>query len=43
LFARTRHHILVVGSVLVVNCDVVVVWRTVSGAEKVWLLSISIV
>ena len=41
--ARTRHHILVVGSVLVVNCETVVFWLTNCGAEKELLLSISIV
>jgi hypothetical protein len=32
--ARTRHHILPVGSVLVVNCEAVVVWFKTRGAEK---------
>ena len=34
MLARTRHHILLDGSVLVVNWDVDVVWFTVSGFEK---------
>ena len=41
--ARTRHHILVVGSVLVVNCETVVFTFTTSGAEKVSESSIWIV
>lgn len=40
--ARTRHHILTVGSVLVVNCDAVVFTFT-SGEEKVSESSIWIV
>jgi hypothetical protein len=40
--ARTRHHILTIGSVLVVNCDAVVFWFT-SGDEKVSESSIWIV
>jgi hypothetical protein len=40
--ARTRHHILIVGSVLVVNCDAVVFAFT-SGEEKVSASSIWIV
>jgi len=41
--ARTRNHILIVGSVLVVNCETVVFWFTTSGAEKVSESSIWIV
>ena len=41
--ARTRHHILVVGSVLVVNCDVLVFTFTTSGVLKVSESSIWIV
>ena len=41
--ARTRHHILIVGSVLVVNCETVVFWFTVCGAAKVSESSIWIV
>src|SRR5262245_62066260 len=37
--ARTRHHIRVVGSVLLVNCDAVTVWSTVNGAANVSELS----
>ena len=40
--ARTRHHILVVGSVLVVNCETVVFWFTI-GELKVSESSIWIV
>ena len=43
LFARTRHHILVVGSVLVVNRETATGWSTVNGAENVSVLSIWIV
>ena len=43
LLARTRHHILAAGSVLVENWDAVVVWLTVSGAEKFSAVSIWIV
>ena len=42
-FARTRHHILVVGSVLVVNCDAVVFTFTTCGAANDSSLSIWIV
>jgi hypothetical protein len=31
LFARTRHHIVLVGSTLVLNCDAVTVWFTING------------
>ena len=41
--ARTRHHILVAGSVLVVNCETVVFTFTISGVEKVSESSIWIV
>jgi len=41
--ARTLNHILIVGSVLVVNCEPVVFWFTTSGAEKVSESSIWIV
>jgi hypothetical protein len=41
--ARTRHHILIVGSVLVVNCETVVFWLTTSGEPKVSESSIWIV
>jgi hypothetical protein len=41
--ARTLNHILVVGSVLVVNCETVVFWFTNSGAGKELSLSIWIV
>ena len=41
--ARTRHHILVVGSVLVVNCEVVVFRFTTCGVAKDSSLSIWIV
>jgi hypothetical protein len=41
--ARTRHHILVVGKVLVVNCEIVVFWFTTCGVAKVSSLSIWIV
>ena len=40
--ARTRHHILIVGSVLVVNCETVVFWFT-NGELKVSESSIWIV
>ena len=39
-FARTRHHILVVGSVLVVNCEAVVFWFTTCGVANDSSLSI---
>jgi hypothetical protein len=42
-FARTRHHILVVGSVLVVNCEAVVFRFTTCGVAKDSSLSIWIV
>jgi len=41
--ARTLNHILIVGSVLVVNCETVVFWFTTSGALKVSESSIWIV
>jgi len=41
--ARTLNHILIVGSVLVVNCETVVFWFTNSGAAKVSESSIWIV
>ena len=41
--ARTRNHILIVGSVLVVNCETVVFWLTICGAAKVSESSIWIV
>ena len=41
--ARTRNHILVVGSVLVVNCEAVVFWFTSCGVAKDSSLSIWIV
>jgi hypothetical protein len=37
--ARTRHHIRVVGSVPVVNCEAVTVWSTVNGAANVSVVS----
>src|SRR5262245_31464578 len=37
--ARTRHHIRVVGRVLLVNCDAVTVWSTVNGAANESVLS----
>jgi hypothetical protein len=42
-FARTRHHILVVGSVLVVNCEALVFTFTTCGVAKDSSLSIWIV
>ena len=42
-FARTRHHIRLVGSVLVVNCEPATVSLAVSGAENDWESSIWIV
>ena len=41
--ARTRHHIVVVGSVPVVNCETVVVWFTICGVANELSLSIWIV
>ena len=41
-FARTRHHILVVGSVLVEKLEALTVWVTI-GDEKVSASSITIV
>jgi hypothetical protein len=41
--ARARHHIVAVGSVLVVNCEAVTVWFTVSGAVNLSEVAIWIV
>ena len=41
--ARTRHHMRVVGSVLVEKLETLTVWLSVSGAEIVLESSISIV
>ena len=41
--ARTRHHIVKVGRVLVVNCEVVTDWFTIKGEGKELLSSIWIV
>jgi len=41
--ARTRYHIRVVGSVLVVNCETVVFWFTTCGEANDSSLSIWIV
>ena len=35
-FARARHHIVFIGSVLLLNCDVVTVWFTMSGEGNVF-------
>ena len=35
-FARARHHIVFIGSVLLLNCDVVTIWFTMSGEENVF-------
>ena len=35
-FARVRHHIVFIGSVLLLNCDVVTIWFTMSGEENVF-------
>ena len=40
-FALTRHHMVVVGSVLVVNCETATVWLRVSGTVKELESSIS--
>jgi hypothetical protein len=42
-FARIRHHMRIVGSVLVVNCEVLTVLSIVIGAENVSASSIWIV
>ena len=43
MLARTRHHIVLVGSVLVENCDTVTVWVRISGAGKEFESSICMV
>lgn len=42
-FARARHHIVFIGSVLLLNCDAVTVWFTMSGEGNVFESSISMV
>ena len=37
-FARTRHHIVFVGKVLVLNWDVVTFWFTINGEKLSWSL-----
>jgi hypothetical protein len=39
-FARARHHIVFIGSVLLLNCDVVTIWFTMSGEGNVFESSI---
>lgn len=37
-FARTRHHIVLTGSVLLLNCDDVSVWLTMVVGKVFWSL-----
>jgi hypothetical protein len=39
-FARARHHIDFIGSVLLLNCDVVMVWFAMNGEGNVFESSI---